>query len=134
MPPDLSKPYDTEQDRATDRENLITYWVALKPLIDLADMPAGEWPERARDLLASFASHSRNKDPAARLRRWASLYAEELGLIEDVRDRIGRAGIVTDPELLGATWLARQVLATLADIDPSEIDPAWVRTVAGQAG
>jgi hypothetical protein len=61
-------------------------------------------------------------DPAVRLTRWSSLYAEEIALIRDTRKRVVHGEIITDPELLGATWLARQVLATLAGILPGQVD------------
>jgi hypothetical protein len=133
MPPDLSRPYSSDRERITDREDLLSYWYALKLLIDLASTPPDEWPTRKKNLVSSFASRS-SMDPAARLQRWASLYHEELDLIGSIRDRIVQEGaIVTDPELLGATWLARQALAALGDISPNAVDQAWVRYVIAEA-
>lgn len=133
MPPDLSRPYDSDRDRMADRASLTAYWYAIEPLLTLASAPSGEWPEQARNLVASFSAGSRTTDPADRLRRWSSLYAEEIALIRDARKRVVHGEIITDPELLGATWLARQVLATLAGIPPGQVDEDWVRSVAAQA-
>jgi hypothetical protein len=132
-PPDLSRPYDSDRDRMADRANLAAYWYALEPLVILASVPSDDWPERARSLIASFSAANRTADPADRLRRWSSLYGEEIALIRDARNRVVHGEIITDPELLGATWLARQVLATLAGIPPGQIDQDWVRSVAAQA-
>jgi hypothetical protein len=133
MPPDLSRPYDSDRDRMADRASLTAYWYALEPLVTLASVPSGQWPNQARNLIASFSAGSLATDPADRLRRWSSLYAEEIALIRDARNRVVHGEIITDPELLGATWLARQVLATLAGIPPGQVDDAWVRSVAAQA-
>lgn len=133
MPPDLSKPYDSDRDRMKDVASLTAYWHALEPLVSLTSVPSDEWPEQARNLIASFSAGSRITDPAVRLRRWSSLYAEEIALIRDARNRVVHREIITDPELLGATWLARQVLATLAGIPPGQVNEDWVRSVAAQA-
>ena len=133
MPPDLSRPYDSDRDRMADRASLTAYWYALEPLVALASVPFDQWPEQARNLIASFSVGSQTTDPADRLRRWSSLYAEEIALIRDARNRVVHGEIITDPELLGATWLARQVLATLTGIPPGQVDEAWVRSVAAQA-
>jgi hypothetical protein len=132
-PPDLGQPYDSDRDRIADRDNLIYYWFALEPLVRLAEEPESQWPEPAMGLIEQFSTGSRIDDSAARLRRWASLYEDEINLIRDTRNRVVHGEIVTDPELLGATWLAQQILATLAGIDPARVDRAWARSVAGRA-
>ena len=137
-PPDLGRPYGSAQERAADAENLIVYWYALEALIALARIPHQNWSGAQAALVDGF-SHGGGEQrlmpdaQAERLRRWTALYREELDLIRDVRNRIVRADIVTDPELVGATWLARQVLATVAGARPGEVDQVWARAVAARA-
>lgn len=137
-PPNLSEPYGSPLERASDAENLVVYWFALEALITLARVPPGNWSGTQAALVMEFppagGESGQTLDARARrLRRWASLYQEELELIHVVRNRLVHGDIVTDPELLGATWLARQVLATVAGAQPGEIDQGWGRSVAARA-
>lgn len=137
-PPDLGRPYGSAHDRAADAENLIVYWYALEALIALASVPPQRWSRAQAGLVDGFSQGGGDQRltadaQAERLRRWTVLYREELDLIRDVRNRIVRADIVTDPELLGATWLARQVLATVAGAQPGEVDQGWARALAARA-
>jgi hypothetical protein len=132
-PPDLGRPYGSDRDRAADRENLIAYWYGIESLIALTSIPSDEWTPVQSALVAEFSKEGTGEPPANRLRRWASLYREELALVRDVRNRIVRGEIVTDPELLGATWMGRQLLATVAGVQPNQVDTSWVRSLVAQA-
>jgi hypothetical protein len=131
-PPDLGSPYGSEQQRAADRENLQLYWLGLELLRALADRPSASWSQAQRSLLPGF-TRGGTEHPAERLKRWVSLYREELDLIDSVRDRLAHGRPVTDPELLAATWLARQALATAAGVSPGEVDQRWVQAMLARA-
>jgi len=123
-PPDLSKPYRSEAEREEDIERLIACWRALESLIKLSELPPDEWSQAQSELVGAFppASQGVPVPPAVqaeRLRRCASLFGAELRLINRTRDRLVRQEIVTDAELVGNTWLARQVLAAITGRDAS---------------
>lgn len=120
MPPDLGKPYSTEAERAADRERLLAYWYGVDSLVQLAGRSASRWSPEQLEL---FQSSGSQEDPARRLQRWRSLYEEEVSAIRDVRNRLVHTGRVTDPELRGATWLARSIISTAMGVLPSEIEP-----------
>jgi hypothetical protein len=131
MPPDLGEPYSSEAERAADREALIVYWYAIASLTDLAEKPASQWTPQEASLFPSSVPGGPPEHPEQRLRRWLTLYTDEINVIRDVRNRLvhSSAGrMVTDPELRGATWLARQILSTAMGVLPSEVEPSWVRT------
>lgn len=120
MPPDLGKPYSTEAERAADRERLLAYWYGVDSLVQLAGRPAARWsPEQ----LQLFESRDSQEHPAHRLQRWRSLYEEEISAIRDVRNRLVHTGRISDPELRGATWLARSIISTALGILPGEVEP-----------
>jgi hypothetical protein len=132
----MSRPYGSPTERAADRENLLAYWPAIEALIALAELPPARWSDTQAELVDGFlpgrGARLTRDAQAARLGRWATLYRDEIGLIRDVRYRALHED-VTDPELLGATWLARQVLATVAGVQPGEVNQRWARSIAGQA-
>jgi hypothetical protein len=127
--PDLSRPYGSDAERGEDRDKLVSYWQVLEPLLGLASLSAGEWSESQEYLAAKVLPQGSKERSGQRVMRWASLYREELDLIRNVRNKVVRGDIVTDPELLGATWLARQVIATVAGIEPTQVDQTWIRSV-----
>jgi hypothetical protein len=131
VPPDLGKPYTSEDKRASDREALIIYWYGIDSLVHLAEKPASRWTPQEVSLFPSSVPGGPPEHPENRLRRWLTLYTDEINIIRDVRNRLVHASrmvIVTDPELRGATWLARQVLSTAMGTLPSQVEPDWVRT------
>lgn len=131
MPPDLGQPYSSEAERAADREALIIYWYGIESLTRLAEKPASQWTPQEESLFPSSVPGGPPEHPEQRLRRWRTLYTDEINIIRDVRNRLvhaARTTIVTDPELRGATWLARQILSTAMGVLPSEVEPSWVRT------
>jgi hypothetical protein len=128
--PDLSRPYGSDAERRADRDKLVSYWQVLEPLIDLAKLSPDQWSEWQEYFAAKVLPQASKERSGQRLTRWASLYGEELELIKGVRKKVVGGDIVTDPELLGATWLARQVIATVAGIEPSQVDQRWIRSVS----
>jgi hypothetical protein len=138
MPPDLGKPYSSEVERAADREALLIYWYGVELLTNLANQPAAQWSPEQAQLFPSSVHGGPPEHPHQRLQRWLTLYGDEIGLIRGVRNRLvhGRlehGGVVTDPELRAAAWLARQVLSTATGVLPSEVTASWVRALVGRA-
>jgi len=129
MPPDLSRPYTTEADRANAREALLLYSWLIEVLVRLADQAAKPWSAEQEVLFPA----SLRENPARRLSRWITTFGDEIEVIGDVRNRMVHAGTVTDPELRGAEWLARQIISTLFDMQPSEINPIWARQTLARA-
>ena len=123
MPPDLGKPYSSEAERAADREALITYWYGIEALTRLAEKPVSRWSPEQVGLFPPSVPGGPPEHPEQRLRRWLTLYSDEVGVIRDIRNRLVHSGQVTDPELRGAAWLARTIISTALGTLPSEIEP-----------
>lgn len=129
MPPDLSTPYATEVDRANAREALLVYFLLIEVLTHLADQESSSWSARQGVLFPVGL----RENPTRRLIRWITTFSDEIKVIRDVRNRIVHVGVVTDPELRGAEWLARQIISTLFDMQPSQINPTWAQQTLTKA-
>jgi hypothetical protein len=124
-PPDLSRPYRSDADREKDMERLLVCWDALDRLIALSKVEPGRWSTSQAELVSEFPPAKEDvavppDKQAQRLRRCTRLFEDELSLIERTRNRVAHHELVTDPELLGNTWLARQVLAAITGKDAAE--------------
>ena len=129
MPPDISVPYFTEEDRANAREAVILYSSLIEVLTRLADQTASTW---SADQVVLFPAGLR-ENPTHRLTRWVTAFSDEIKIIRDVRNRMVHVGVVTDPELKGAEFLARQIISTLFDMQPSQVNPTWARRTLARA-
>ncbi len=129
--PDFGKPYSSESERRSDREALLVYWFGIESLTSLADQPPSNWTKRQASLFPGSVEGGPPERPEQRLRRWLTLYTEEINLIRDVRNRLVHGEVVTDPELQAATWIARQILSTALGTQPSTVEPMWVRAILG---
>ena len=123
MLPDLGKPYSSEAERAADREALIAYWYGIEALTHLAELPPPQWSAEQVALFPASVPNGPLEHPGQRLLRWVRLYSEEVSIIRDVRTRLLHTGKVTDPELRGATWLARVIISTALGTLPSQVEP-----------
>jgi hypothetical protein len=124
-PPDLGRPYSTEADRAAAREALLLYWEAIKLLTKLAYQPASAWTPQQASLFPRAVRSGRPETPQQRLQRWSELYSEAIDLVHDVRSRLVHVGIVTDPELRGAVYLARSAISTVMGVERYQAEPEW---------
>ena len=93
-------------------------------------MPYGTQLER--ELFSRTGSIGYREPPQQRLRRWVDVYSDEINIIKEIRNRLVhesdlRGAAVTDPEIRGAAWLARQIIATVMGVLPSEVNPRWVK-------
>lgn len=132
-PPDLGKPYTSEAERAADVEALLAFWNLIETLAELAEKPETLWTQPERELFSRTGSIGYRELPQERLQRWVNVYSDEINIIREIRNRLVhesrlRGAAVTDPEIRGAAWLARQILATVMGALPSEVNPRWVRS------
>jgi hypothetical protein len=128
MTPDLSQPYSTRQEREEAREALVYDWRLIELLMSLADFSADQWtPGRVNLLPVSPVGRGYREHPLQRLERWLSLYGDEIKALREVRNRIVHAQALSDPELRGADFIARVILATLFERLPTDIDRDWVK-------
>lgn len=132
QPPDLSRPYSTEAERAAARDALVLYWFAIELLTKLAEQPADQWSSKQADVFPRSVPNGPPEPPQQRLQRWVNLYGDEIHLIRDVRNRTVHGGLVADSELRGAVYLARSVIATAMGVLPSQAESA-ARTVLAAA-
>jgi hypothetical protein len=129
MPPDISVPYFSEEDRANAREAVILYSQLIEVLTRLANQAVSTWSADQEGLFSA----SLRENPTRRLTRWVTTFSDEIKIIRDVRNRIVHVGVVTDPELKGAEFLARQIISTLFDVQPSQVNPTWARRILARA-
>lgn len=133
MPPDLSKSYTTEKERADDREAILLYTSLIEVLVRLANRSPGSWSEEQKQLFPDYMPDIPPERTFQRLQRWIRVYNDEIKAIGDVRNRIVHSGTVTDPELRGAAYLARQTIASLFDMEFNKVNPIWSRQVIAKA-
>src|SRR5579863_4755815 len=138
-PPDLSRPYLSAAERARDVKRLLACWSALEALIELSSVPPEDWSPSQTELAGTFppADQGVPVPPAAqaeRLRRSARLFEDELRLIKRTQNRLMRQDVVTDAELVGNTWLARQVLGAITGEDAAYFsEPEAAELIAARA-
>lgn len=130
MPPDLGKPYSSEAERGADREALVVYWYGIESLVYLAELPASRWSPEQMRMFPSSVPGGPAEHPQQRLHRWLTLYRDEVSIIRDIRNRLLHARNITDPELRGATWLARSIISTAMGVLPSELSPQSALAIA----
>jgi hypothetical protein len=111
--PQLDLPYRDEDERAGDLFRLIELDRRLHEWLDLASRPPYEWPADALDTVIHAPPYLAGDSPEAKLRRWASLFNEEIQIVREVRNRLVHNLRVTDGELRGAVWIAHHLLALL---------------------
>ena len=129
-PPDLSQPYGSEAERADAREALLLYCYAIEILTKLVELPASKWSPEQTGAFPSSVPDGPPEPPQHRLQRWFALYGDEIRLSREVRNRLVHRGIVTDPELRSAAYLARNIVATVMGVPPSEAESAARRVLA----
>lgn len=127
MPPNLSEPYGSDAERFADRAAIVIYNFGVEYLLSLAEVPADAWTSTQMGKFPDSVAHGSPEHPQQRLRRWASLYREEVDLIRKIRDVVVHGLEVPDADLRGAVWLARQIISTAIDRRPSDVDSEFVR-------
>lgn len=130
QPPDLSRPYGTEEERIVDRDALLFYWFAIERLIRLAEQPTSEWSSDQLGLFPRSVPGGPPEPPQHRLQRWLTVYGDEIRTVRDLRNRMLHLGPVADSEIRGALYLARNVVASAVGALPSEAESAARRVLA----
>ena len=117
LPPELTRPFETEAERAAARSLLGQRDRVLLAVEQLARKPGGLWSPSE---LARFPETTNGlPDPLfVRLPRWASIFADELGEVHRLVDR----GALSDLELRQALYLAGRLLATVTDLRLDDVD------------
>lgn len=123
--PDLSKPY-TPRERAYAAVVLFSYWQLIERLMSLADIPASLWRPELNVLFHGSAPGGIPEHPQGRLQRWLAVYSDEIRILRNIRNQIAQAADLSDPDLRGADYLARVILATLFGIKPTDVNEPWV--------
>lgn len=106
-PPDLKTPFENDSERAIALAELLQACAALERWIYLAANP-----ERMTDEQRSEIGPLLDPDdlPEDKLRRWGSIFDQELRAVIDARNRAVHGLRLGDTELRGATWLAKRLL------------------------
>lgn len=107
MPTDHEIPFANDSERAHAFAGLLDMCKQLETWIMYAADPREMRPD---DRIALAANLQSGDAPERKLRRWASLFAEEIQSVLDARNRVVHAVRLTDTELRNASWLARRLL------------------------
>jgi hypothetical protein len=118
LPPELTEPFRTDAERVKARVLIVQRNRLLQAIEELSDKPVSEWTPTE---LAAFPSTTNGvTDPAyQRVRRWASLFSEEL---TEVHRLVNGARPLSDIELQETLYLAGRLLATVTDWPIESVD------------
>lgn len=106
-PPELDRPFTSERDRADAMARFLRAFNELEFLGDFAGLDT--LPAHVRSHM-SASSLAPGDSIEHRLRRWSNLFSDEITALRDARNRMVHGIAVSDAELKGADWLARQLL------------------------
>jgi len=126
LPRELSTPYASPEEKASDWQRLLQRAGTLTELAALADIPEDRWPnaEAVKTLQASPPITS--ETTLERLSRWRVVFADELTDLERAVSAASRPGgydSLADIDLRSAVYLAGRLLATLYNVPVSEVRP-----------
>jgi len=118
LPPELTRPFQNQQERATARQRLAERDRTLKTIETLAHEPASDW---STSQFAAFPNSTNGviDPPKQRLARWASLFADEL---TEVHELVAGGRLLSDLELQEALYLAGRLLATVSGLPIKQVD------------
>jgi hypothetical protein len=126
LPRELSTPYASPGEKASDWQRLLQRAGTLRELTALSDVPEAHWPdiEAVRSLRA--APPSTSQTAFQRLSRWKTVFADKLTDLDRAVSAASQAGgydALADIDLRSAVYLAGRLLATLYDVPVSEVRP-----------
>ena len=126
LPRELSMPYASPAEKASDWQRLLQRAGTLRELAALGDVPEEQWPHaEAVDSLRA-APPITSETVSQRLNRWRDVFADELSALEravSAASQLGGYANLADIDLRSAVYLAGRLLATLYDVPISEIRP-----------
>lgn len=126
LPRELSAPYASAADKASDWQRLLQRAGILRELAALADVPEEQWPQAEAVDSLRVAAPLTSETTSQRLNRWQTVFADELSDLERAVSTASRQGgyiRVADIDLRSAVYLAGRLLATLFGVPLSEIRP-----------
>jgi hypothetical protein len=106
-PPDLDLPFNDDRERATVLARFLGLCIELESWHEYAMIPELLTPARRRVVKASTQL---GDTPEQILARWIANFRDELEAAFDSRNRVVHGLRLSDRELRGAEWLARQLL------------------------
>jgi hypothetical protein len=121
-PSELTQPFENDVERQTAIVELLQLDEQLQHLLDASKKLAttGSIPDDVRSKI-SGQPMLRGDTPEGRLRRWTSLFEDDLDKVHDVRSRVIHGILVPDADVKGAVWLGGHVLGLLAGGSPAAV-------------
>jgi hypothetical protein len=111
-PAGVNTPFSTDDERAEAIERLLVRDRELQWWLTIARASESELPSDIRDRLVRQPLQA-GDSPEFRLRRWASVFQEEIDMIHDTRSRVVHGIRTSDGDIRGAVWLAVHLLGLL---------------------
>jgi hypothetical protein len=118
LPPELTRPFQNQQEQAAARHRLAQRDRTLKTIEMLVSKPAGDWTKSERVAFPDITNGVIDP-PQQRVARWASLFSDEL---TEVHQLIAGARPLSDLELQEALYLAGRLLATVSGLNFEQVD------------
>ena len=118
LPPELARPFQSGQERATALHRLTERDRVLEAVEALSKKPTFDWTASER---AAFPAVTNGviDPPHQRVARWASLFADELS---EVHQLVAGRRPISDLELQEALYLAGRLLATVTGLSIDQVD------------
>jgi hypothetical protein len=107
-PPGLDRTLGTDE-RAEVLAALLAADAELEQLVRCTKLSRDLWPDTVTARLRP--SPVPHEPLEAHLKRWSNLFADEVQLVHETRNRVVHQVRVSDSELLRAHWLARHLLS-----------------------
>jgi hypothetical protein len=123
--PDLTRPYSTAGERASATVAVIRYLQLIEQLTKLVDMQPGAWSAKLKNLFPASVPGGPPEHPQQRLERWFAVYADDINILQAIRNQLVHGVDVSDVDLRGADFLARVILASLFGVLPGEVNESW---------
>lgn len=126
LPRELSTPYASPEEKASDWHRLLQRAGTLMELAALADGPEDQWPNAEAVNLLRASPPITNETALERLNRWRIVFADELADLDRAVSAASRPrgfDRLADIDLRSAVYLAGRLLATLYNIPISEVRP-----------
>ena len=126
LPRELSTPYASPAEKASDWQRLLQRAGILRELAALGDVPEEQWPHAGAIDSLRTAPPITSETASQRLNRWRNVFADELSDLEravSAASQLGGYANLADIDLRSAVYLAGRLLATLYDVPISEVRP-----------
>jgi hypothetical protein len=112
--PSLDLPFVDERERGLAFAQLLSACVELEKWQELALNPKSLSSDQRHALIGSLEA---GDTVELKLRRWASLFDDELRAVFESRNRVVHGLRLGDKELRGAVWLAQHLLSLIHPVN-----------------